>query len=148
MLAERLATCRSVALDSSVLIYYFEEHPRHVESLRSLFERIDRGELEAVSSSVALLEVLVHPLRHGRRDLAETYASALTRAAHFQLVPVDYRVARRAAELRAVRASLRTPDAIHLATAELHAADLFLTNDARLRDAARIEAWVLEDRSP
>jgi predicted nucleic acid-binding protein len=44
---------------------------------------------------------------------------------------VDRPVAERAAELRVARPSLRTPDAIVLATADVHDVDLVLTTDRR-----------------
>lgn len=43
-------------------------------------------------------------------------------------IPVDERVAERAAELRAVRRTLRMPDALILATGDLHA-DVVVTGD-------------------
>lgn len=45
-----------VALDSSIFIYFIEEHPIYLPVVEPLFEAIDAGELEAVTSSLTLLE--------------------------------------------------------------------------------------------
>lgn len=47
-------------------IYFIEEHPIYLPLVEPLFEAIDAGELEAVTSSLTLLEVLVIPFRFGR----------------------------------------------------------------------------------
>src|SRR5215210_1214987 len=45
-----------VALDSSIFIYFIEEHPIYLPVVEPLFEAIDAGELEAVTSSLTLIE--------------------------------------------------------------------------------------------
>lgn len=39
-----------IALDSSIFIYFIEQHPRYAPVLRPLFERISGGKLPAVTS--------------------------------------------------------------------------------------------------
>jgi predicted nucleic acid-binding protein len=51
-----------------------------------------------------------------------------------EVLPVDQPIAERAAELRAAKARLRMPDALILATAEEHGADLVIGGDARWLD--------------
>ena len=53
-------------------------------------------------------------------------------------------IAHRAAEYRA-RYGLRTPDAIHVATAVQARAEVFLTNDRRLRRVEEIDVLLVED---
>jgi predicted nucleic acid-binding protein len=56
--------------------------------------------------------------------------------------PVDRAVAERAAELRAARTSLRLPDALILATADLRKADVVITGDrhwTNVDGGARVE---------
>ena len=64
--------------------------------------------------------------------LAEKYESIFERTPELTLVSVDTGIGRLAAKLRAVYA-LRTPGALHLATAMIHGADFFLTNDHGFR---------------
>lgn len=148
MLAEHLGACRRVCFDSAPIIYFIEQHPAYYAILRPVFELVDGGKLEAFSSTISLMEVLVRPMRDRRADLIETYGRRLTRAPGFQLFAIDRSVARRGAQLRADHASLRPPDALQLATASLHEADAFLTNDMRLRSCGDVPVVVIQDFLP
>jgi predicted nucleic acid-binding protein len=105
---------------------------------------VDRGEFEIVTSTVTLAEVLVHPMRRGDHELADHYRQILLHANHVTTVPVSEEIAEAAAQLRA-RHSLRTPDAIQLATATHSGASSFLTNDTRLPALASLQMLVLAD---
>ena len=75
----------TVGLDTGPLIYYIEEHPPFLAKIRPFFEAAERNEFRIVTSFVTLIEVLVHPLREGRPDLAEEYRNILlqvTRSRH------------------------------------------------------------------
>jgi predicted nucleic acid-binding protein len=120
-----------VALDSAVFIYFIEQHHRYASVLRPLFQQIDRGDLPAVTSALTLLETLVVPYRAGNRELAARYETILTRGRGLTLAPIDLPILRLAAEIRAVT-SVRTADALQLATALATKCRAFLTNDRRL----------------
>jgi predicted nucleic acid-binding protein len=57
---------------------------------------------------------------------------------------VDRAIAERAATIRAVH-GFRTPDALHLATAHLAGADVFVTNDDKLRSFSGVKVIGLKD---
>lgn len=57
------------------------------------------------------------------------YRDILLRSASLKTVPLTVEIAEEAARLRAAH-NMRTPDAIHLATARTAGASWFLTNDA------------------
>ena len=124
------------------LIYYIEEHPTFLPRAAPFFEAAERGEFRLVTSLVTLIEVLVHPLREGRRDLAQQYRDVLLESANLTAVPLDDRIAERAAELRA-RHKLGTPDAIQVATALHSSAACFFTSDADLPEIPGISTLVL-----
>ena len=96
--------------------------------LSPFFEAVKSGEIRIVTSTVTLLEVLVHPLQRGDESLAHEYNDILLSSPYIFTVPVTPATAQTAAELRAM-SKLKTPDAIHLATAINHRADAFLTGD-------------------
>jgi len=52
------------------------------------------------------------------------------------------------AQLRASNPSLRTPDAVHVATAVAQGCKLFLTNDIALRKLREISTSILNDFVP
>jgi predicted nucleic acid-binding protein len=119
---------KTVGLDTAPLIYYIEDHPTYAALLAPFFEAVRSGETRLVTSTVTILEVLVQPLKHGDESLAHEYNDILLSSPHILTVPVTPATAQTAAELR-VTSKLKTPDAIHLATAINHRADAFLTGD-------------------
>jgi predicted nucleic acid-binding protein len=120
-----------VALDSSIFIYFIEEHLQFLPVVEPVFASIAEGRLAAVTSSLTLLEVLVHPLRANLPALADEYEQILTHSSGVKLIPLEPRLLRIAAHLRAA-AHLKTPDAIHLASALTTGCTAFLTNDHRI----------------
>ena len=61
------------AFDSAPLIYYIEQHPEYAPITEDLFNTVDRGESQAITSVITLLEVLVRPIRSGLIELAREY---------------------------------------------------------------------------
>lgn len=120
-----------VAVDTAIFIYFAEEHPEFLSIVLPLFEAVDRGEMEIVTSEITLLEVLVAPYRAGNLPLAARYEALLTRSRGVQLVEMDRGQLRSAAQLRAVHGA-RTPDALQLAAALTMHCTAFVTNDRRL----------------
>ena len=140
----QMPTSGRIFIDTNVLIYVGEKITPWDSLVRSLFEAHGRGELQLVASEIIVPEVLVLPLRAGDAQLRRFYEMTLFGPDGIVLLPVTLSVLRRAAELRAM-ASLKTPDAIHLATAERHAADAFVTNDADMADVVAVPTLVLHD---
>jgi predicted nucleic acid-binding protein len=119
-----------LAIDSMVLIYHFEDHPAFGPSAASLLHAAEEDRGQIVVSMLARLEVLVAPQRQGRGDLCRRYREMFEGFPNLTVVAVDAEVVELASDLRAEHA-LRTPDAIHLATALHLAADAFVTEDRR-----------------
>jgi predicted nucleic acid-binding protein len=128
---------KTVGLDTAPLIYFIEENPTYLEAAKLFFEAMDRGDFTVVTSTVTLLEVLVHPLRSNNVALATEYRDILLNS-KLMMLEVSSAIAEQAAQLRAAH-DIRTPDAIQLSAA-LHAgATHFLTNDVRLPEIASIQ---------
>lgn len=134
-----------LALDTVALIDFIEEHPRFLAVLDPVFVAIDEGRLSAVVSSLTLLEVLVVPYRAGNVPLAERYEQVLTRSRGLRLVEIDRPQLRAAAQLRAVYAGLRTPDAIQVAAALSCGCSALLTNDRDLPAVPGLRVLQLKD---
>lgn len=136
---------KSVAFDTGPLIYYIEEHPDYLSPADELFGALDSGAADGMTSVLTLQEVLVKPLREGRKDIAERYREVLTNSANVRLHDVDQSVCETAARLRAKYTWLRTPDALQLATAIEHDAEIVVTNDDRWRSVSEVVIFVLKD---
>lgn len=131
-----------VALDSSIFIYFIEENPEFLPLVEPVFLAIAEGRLQAVTSSLTLLETLVVPLRTGQTALAQRYEELLTASRGLRLVQIDLPLLRAAALLRA-RTSIKTPDAIQVAAALSTGCTSFLTNDRDLPAALGIKVLKL-----
>lgn len=133
---------RRIGLDTNVLIYYIEEHPLFLKKVEPLIDIIAEGKATGITSYVTLLELLVKPIKEGRFDLVEQYKTILTD--HLEIIPLDEKVAVKAAELRA-KYGIRTPDAIQLASVICNNGEVFITNDIKLRDVEEIKVMIIHD---
>jgi hypothetical protein len=86
-----------------------------------MWETVAKGTLFAASSELTLLESLVGPLRSGD-TVAASARESLWKQTDTRLIPISVDVLREAARLRAIIPGLKTPDAIHAATAPAPAA--------------------------
>jgi predicted nucleic acid-binding protein len=134
-----------LALDTVTFIYFIEEHPRFLRLLDPVFAAIDKGLLPAIASSLTLLEVLVVPYRAGNAALADRYEQLLTRSRGLRLIDIDRGQLRAAAQLRAVHAGLRTPDAIQVSAALAGGCSALLTNDRDLPTIPGLRILQLQD---
>ncbi len=124
-----------IGLDTSIFIYHLERHPRYFPLTQALLSGVEAGTWTAVASTVALMELTVRPWQLERPDVVRAYEDALTQFPHLTLADVTRDVARHAAQLRAQH-NLRPADALHVATALVHDATVFVTND---QDFARLD---------
>ena len=138
------ATGRRAALDSMVFIYHLAADDRYAPLVAPLFRMWESGGGSATASVLAVLEILVGPLRAGGSKEAAEVVRALSVFPNLAFLPVTLEIAERAAEIRA-RHAVRTPDAIHIATALVSGAEIFLTNDRDFERMDEIDVLVLED---
>ena len=120
---------RKVYLDSCIAIYLVEEHSAYCAGIENSLAKLNAI---VCYSPLTELECLVLPLRLKRGDLLEKFGRFF--ALNVQLNMPDS-VYREAASLRA-EFGLKTPDALHLATARFHDCSELWTNDNRLAGVA------------
>lgn len=118
-----------IYLDANVFIVAYESGGETAGALKQVFRLIESQNAEAFTSDLTLAEVLVGPYRDGDDELAATYVHAISSVEGFRVVPIEREILVRAARLRADRRSLKLPDAIHLATAELCDCGILVSND-------------------
>lgn len=130
-------------LDTAPIIYAIEEHEIYWTELQPIWAAFEAGEVQIVTSEISLLETLVQPIRDNNSKLADTYNELLTGSEIF-LVPVSTEILRAAAKLRANH-NLKTPDAIHAATAIASNCDYLVANDNGFRRLTDINVIILAD---
>jgi predicted nucleic acid-binding protein len=127
-LQQFLASHPVISLDSAVFIYHLEDHPRYAPLTEIIFTALEKGANKGITSYLTLMEVLTKPKAEGFTQAVRDYEYYLTTFPNLTFFEMDLEVARRASDLRAVQ-RIKAPDAIQIATALLHSATGFLTND-------------------
>ena len=132
-----------IYVDASGLIYSVERVEPYRTLLEPMWEQAQDGDLTIVSSPVLVIEALVKPFRDGNTEIElqyrELFASNVVR-----LLDASYQVFEDAARLRA-ETGLKTPDALHAATALRVGCALFITNDTDFRRVQGLPTVVLDD---
>jgi predicted nucleic acid-binding protein len=135
----------AVALDTVAFIYLIEEHPLFLPVVEPVFAAMAAGRIEAVSSSLTLLEVLVVPYRASDLQLAHRYEQLLTQSRGLRLIEIDRTQLRAAAQLRGVHRALKTPDALQLCAALGGGCATFVTNDRDLPSISGLRILQIRD---
>lgn len=122
-----------VYIDANILIYTVERVQPHVSALRGFWRWTNAQGVVVLTSELTVLESLVGPLRANNPQLTARFRRLLFQSANLRLIPVSRSVLERAAQLRAQTPALKTPDAIHAATALEAGVMTFITNDPAFR---------------
>ncbi|WP_445638253.1 VapC toxin family PIN domain ribonuclease [Nostoc sp. DSM 114161] len=132
-----------IYIDTPVVIYSVEWNPEYYSLLLPLWLKFQTGEIQIISSELILMEALVLALRNNDTFLLNAYEELLL-SENMQLVPISKSVLRQAANLRATT-NLKTPDAIHVATALSVNCNQFLTNDKGFRNVPSLPVIILSE---
>ncbi|MEA5626282.1 type II toxin-antitoxin system VapC family toxin [Nostoc sp. UHCC 0251] len=132
-----------IYIDTPVLIYSIEWNPEYYSLLQPLWLKFQTGEIQIISSELILMEALVLPLRNNDTFLLNVYEELLL-SENMRLVPISQPVLRQAASLRATT-NLKTPDAIHAATALSVNCNQFITNDKGFRNVPGLPVIILSE---
>lgn len=142
---ERLANHNIVGLDTAVFIYHLEEHPDYLPLTKEVLNGVQSGKWKAVTSTVTIMELTVHPRRMNRMDIAHEYETILANFPNLYLADVNRDVARKAADLRAIY-NVRPVDALQVATALIYQATAWVSNDKKLKQlSSGIDIVILDD---
>ena len=134
---------KCLALDTNVFIALFAQEVLGVKVVPLIDAAANQGKLELIASVMAFTECAVKPYQEGNW-MALDQIKLMFQMPHLTVYPVDDQVAEEAARIRAVY-NFKMPDAIHLATAIIQRADVFLTNDYHLATIKEIPVIKLED---
>lgn len=122
---------KRIYLDSCIVIYYVEQHPVYAGKIVA-----EIGQAAAdlfLTSPLVRMECLIKPFQNKDLNLQKLYEAFWGKQ---QVLALPLEVFNRAAQIRADFPSLKTPDAIHLATVLHYGCDEFWTNDDRLAKIA------------
>jgi predicted nucleic acid-binding protein len=142
MLEGFLKEHKKIGLDSNIFIYFIEAHPSYHHLTIKLFESIEKGRNMGICSSLSLLEILVQPYRRKNEELVNQFYALMTTFPNLIWKDLTLEIADLGARLRA-KYSIKTPDAILLATAIQSGATGFIGNDLQLKKVQEIKTLVL-----
>jgi predicted nucleic acid-binding protein len=129
-------------LDANAIIYVVEAVvPFHAAVVSHVAQAQAVPGSLVLTSRLSRLECRLKPTRDGDAALLLKY-DLFFRRKPATVIDVDADVIERATDLR-VRYNVKTPDAIHLATAWQQRADVFLTGDAALARCTEVPVEVL-----
>ncbi len=132
-----------IYVDTAPIIYGIERNPDFGTLLLPLWQAAQTRQINLTTSALTLLETLVLPIKLNDSILIAAYERALT-AAETQLIPISNDILRHAATIRA-NFNLKTPDAIHAASAVRSGCVQFITNDSIFRRVTGLNVVVLSD---
>ena len=142
-LQDFLKTHSVIGLDTSIFIYHLEDHPRYSSLTEVIFDALEKGTIRGITSYLTLLEILTKPKADGLFQVARDYEYYLTTFPNLTFFDMGLDVARKASDIRA-GARIKTPDAIQIATAIVHGATAFLTNDRIFEKVKEIDVLILD----
>lgn len=133
-----------ISLDTNIFIRALDDPTDLGVRARELITQIKEKALRVFISTILLEKFFVRVYKDQREKEESNILDFLTIGGLAEFVSMDRRIALLAAKIRADYFSLRAPDAIHLATAIISGAKLFITTDRRIpKDIKGLKVIVL-----
>jgi len=132
-----------IGIDTVAFIYHLEENQRYLPFTNVLFEMVENGAIKGVTSVVTMMEILVKPKQEKNEQAIEEYKFTLQTFPNLKIKPIDFGIAEKAAELRAVY-GVKPPNALQIAASLDEGAKAFVTNDEKLKQVEEIEIIVMK----
>lgn len=135
---------KRVYLDTNIFIYLIEGNDRYQGITNELAKSLSNDDFEAFSSHITLTEILPPLVKRGDEDVISATIDLLKDSGLTSLAAADADVCIQAGFLRG-ELGMKTPDAIHVATAVSQRCDIFLTNDAGVRVPKPLKLLLLSE---
>jgi predicted nucleic acid-binding protein len=134
---------RRIYLDTCVFIYQLEASPHYVGLTDHIFAWLEQRDHAAVTSTITMTELLVQPYRDSQKQRVDEFYALLGTYPNLEWIAPDLAIADTAARIRATH-RLRTPDALHAATAVHGRVTALITNDPVFTRVDAFETMVLD----
>lgn len=131
-------------LDAAIFIYLIENPSNYSLALNDLRSFMLASPGQSFTSELTHCEVLAKPFALRDPRLIRLYESLLLESGAIAVVPTTREIYLRAAMLRG-EFGLKTPDAIHMASAIESGCTAFLTNDRRIRGPKQMAILTMSD---
>ncbi len=143
-LRDALENVQRLFLDTAPAIYFLERHPVYFSRMEALFRIRREKRIIVVTSPITLAECLIHPMKRGMTDLAESYRRLIQEGAGTELHDIGAEAAEYGARARALL-SICLTDALQVGVAISAECQAFLTNDRQMSKIEDIPILLLDD---
>ena len=127
----------SYYVDTNVFLNIIYKETVLSERSSVFLRKVHAGKLQAITSSVTLLEIILDMVGSGFSEITEVAVASIEDLHNLEVVPLDHMMTKLAAE-HVIKEKLTIHDAYHLATATSRKARVFVTRDEELsRKVAR-----------
>jgi len=135
---------KRIGLDTSIFIFQLEENRKYIDLVHPIFQWLEYPASYAATSTVTMLELLVHPYRRSDVDTVNRFYALLSTQPNLHWVDLTLPLADAASRLRA-EFNLKTPDAIQAASALASEATGFISNDSAFKRLKNLDVLILDD---
>ena len=135
---------KRVYFDTNIFIYVIEGSTEYQKIIDELTKSIIQKEFEAHTSYITLTEILPPLVKRGDNDIISGTIEFIRGKGFFHLSNASEEVCLQAGFLRG-ELGMKTPDAVHVATAINQGCSQFLTNDAGIRVPKNMQRILLPD---
>lgn len=138
---------KRVYFDTNPFIYFIEKHDEFFEAVKPIFQMLKDDEFTAYTSDFTLTETLIKPYKDNDQATIDLFRSLLLDTGYFSMLSISQETFLNAAKVGG-ETMMRTPDAIHMASAVENQCDYFITNDKRIRDYKSVKVLQVSDFLP
>ena len=138
---------KKIFIDTAPFIYLIEkneENPQYFDKVTKFLDICCNNEVDFVSSVITVEEYFVFPYKIQSQEYIDLFEN-LIETLEVEVVAIDDKIAKRAAQIRAEYKSFKAMDALQLAVALLSGCDLFLTNDKQLKKFMEIKCITVDE---
>lgn len=121
----------SYYIDTNVFLNVIYKEGALSERSSVFLKKIHSGKVQAVTSSVTLLEIILDMAESGFSEITDVAVASIEDLHNLEIAPLDHTMTKLAAD-HVMREKLTIHDAYHLATAISRKARIFVTRDEEL----------------
>ncbi|MCF6344689.1 MAG: type II toxin-antitoxin system VapC family toxin [Devosiaceae bacterium] len=137
---------RNVYFDTNIFIYILEGSEEYASQIESIHMAIKSREFSIVTSEIIFTEILPLHVKQDAQEKIKLSIDFLSEVGAFKLVAADRDICIQAGFLRG-KIGMKTPDALHVATAMQEGCDVFLTNDSKIKTPVGIDLVLISELS-
>lgn len=139
-----IKSCKKICIDTNIFIYQFQAHENYSKLTTDIFLLQEKKKLIIISSFVSLVEILAFPDLKDKEALINAYRNFLLKTDGINIIFPNVSISETSARIKR-EYNFKLPDTLQLATCLEEKADIFLTNDLRLKTFKEIQVVCLKD---